>query len=138
MGRYVERCEMKSMKFLKLQSLRHELLVLHERLLEYQRQKFEKKYGRINAGRKMFYLVTTERSFAWIGVLTELIVGVDGLIDSNASDDKNTTALFNYTKKLLSLNDKTIFNKEYNRAVQSDPEVLIVHHKITSLLKTRK
>lgn len=122
-----------------LQELRNALLVLHQALLTYQRKIHEKRYGRVAASGVLFTLATSNRQFAWLRSLSELIVGLDAYLEVDQQTTKNTASLIRYTKQMLSLQKPTSqFEKLYFAAVQKDPEVLIAHHRVMSILNPKK
>lgn len=129
----------KIIDFAQLNKIRSTLLSLHKLLLEYQICHFEKTHGRIKPGRAMFYIVSTEPAFAWLRQITELIVGIDGLVEAKSIQSKNYKDLLKYTKELLTPDKHgSKFSKQYYKAIQENPEVLIKHHQITTLLKNKK
>ena len=102
--------------------LRSALLDLHQKLLDYQRRSYEKAHGRVQTSGKMFTLASSNKDFAWLRSLSELIVGLDGYLDVGKYDLKNVRSLLKYTKQILNLKDQgDEFAKLYFEAVQIDP-----------------
>jgi hypothetical protein len=119
----------------KLVALRNALLQLHQKLLEYQRRNYERSHGRIQTTGKMFTLASSNRDFAWLRSLSELIVGLDGYIDAEEYDTKNVRSLIKYTKQVLvPRTSGAQFEKLYYTAIQTDPVVLIAHRKVIAEL----
>ncbi len=122
----------------RLTDLRNALLHLHQKLLDYQRRSYEKSHGRVQSTGKMFTLASSNKDFAWLRSLSELIVGLDGYMDTDKFDAKNVRALLKYTKHILSpknLSDE--FSRLYFEAVQIDPVVLIAHRKTMNVLANK-
>ncbi len=123
----------------KLTTLRNALLQLHQAMLEYQRAMYEKQYGRVGSTGKMFKLAASDKEFAWLRSLSELIVGVDAYIEGNTFTVKNVRNLMQYTKRLLSPSKKRgEFERLYSAALQNDPAVLLAHGKVVALLPKNK
>src|SRR4051812_34646875 len=73
----------------RLRELRHALLALHKALLEDERLRYEREKGRLDSGGKLLQLLVSDPSFAWLRVLSALIVQIDERLDG---DDPLTTA----------------------------------------------
>jgi len=122
----------------RLVHLRNSLLGLHQKLLDYQRKDYEKKHGRVQSTGKMFTLASSNKDFAWLRSLSELIVGLDGYIDAEEYDTKNVRSLKAYTKKILTPKSTGGgFEQLYYEAVQLDPIVLIAHGQVIAALKSQ-
>ena len=121
----------------RLTQLRERLLALHKTLLDYERKRYEGKYGRIESSGKFFQLVTGSGSFAWLRSLSELIVSIDELLDQKQPvDGKNTEHLFAYVRRLLAASQSgNEFEKKYYAALQKDPAVALAHAKVLESLK---
>lgn len=122
----------------RLVAIRNALLQLHQKLLEYQRRAYEKSHGRIKSTGKMFTLASSNKDFAWLRSLSELIVGLDGYIEAETFDPKNIKSLIKYTKQILKPKSQGgDFEQLYYEAVQHDPVVLIAHRKVMSVLQPK-
>lgn len=112
--------------------LRNHLLELHQVLLNYEREMFERERGRVKSPRSFWDMVINDPQFSWLHGLSELIVGIDGMLDSDIPvDQKNIRSLSAYTKKLLTPSKSgTVFSKNYYRAIQHEPTVALEHGKI--------
>lgn len=123
----------------RLTNIRKALLQLHQNLLDYQKLSYEKKYGRVQSTGKMFNLASSNKDFAWLRSLSELIVGLDGYIDAAEYDERNVKSLIAYTKKLLNPKAKGgRFERLYFDAIQNDPAVLISHRNAIAALAQPK
>lgn len=120
-----------------LENLRHALLNLHKMLLDFQKKEYEGKFGVIASTGQFFELVVKNESFAWLRTLSELIVGLDELLDEKKPfEDSNVVNLLKYVESLTSASSEAgSFQVKYFAAVQKDPGVAVAHGKVTSLLR---
>src|SRR5262247_1110277 len=64
----------------RLGELRGRLLHLHKMLLELERQDHERRSGRVSTG-ELLQLVINNAQFAWLGVISALLVEIDEFIN---------------------------------------------------------
>lgn len=119
-----------------IKKLRHALLSLHKALLEYQKVDYEKKHGKIRNAQDLYTLAANDPSFTWLRSLSELIVSMDTLVETpKTATNRNIRALSLYIKSLISSGHRHArFEKEYYKALQKDPAVIIAHSKVIKLL----
>src|SRR5437763_12059755 len=67
----------------RLRELRHALLALHKALLEDERLRYEREHGRLEGGGRLLQLLVSDASFAWLRVLSALIVQIDERLDAD-------------------------------------------------------
>src|ERR1043166_348646 len=67
----------------RLGELRHALLTLHKALLEVERLRYEREHGRLESGGKLLQLLVSDPAFAWLRVLSALIVQIDERLDGD-------------------------------------------------------
>jgi hypothetical protein len=108
-------------------SIRHELLTLHRALIDAARIELERIDGRLTANQMLDHLMMDER-LAWLRPLTELIVGLDELLESEPPGDPapyvvHATALLTFAPGI----DATPFAAEYARLLHEWPEVTMAH-----------
>lgn len=120
-----------------LENLRHALLNLHKMLLDFQKKEYEGKFGTIASTGQFFELVVKNESFAWLRTLSELIVGLDELLDEKKPlDPSNARDLVKYVENLTSASTEPgPFHGKYFEAIKKDPGVAVAHGKVTSLIK---
>jgi hypothetical protein len=120
-----------------LRQLRDALLELHKILIHSQKREYEKNSGKIESRAELYELVTNHKDFAWIRQLSELVIGVDEMLDNKQPPRPgNVRSLVAYTRKLLTISQtKTEFEKLYHRAVQQYPTVAIAHAAVMQLLR---
>jgi hypothetical protein len=118
-----------------LNTLRIKLLRLHKLLLNTERRTYEQMRGQVSGG-ELLQLVINHDQFAWLHRLSELIVQIDELIHS---DEPVTTeaiaALMTDTRTLLTpdeLGDH--FAIRYDAALQRNPDVVLAHADVVTLL----
>ena len=120
-----------------LNDLRHGLLALHKTLLDRQRLWYERDHGRLESGGQMLQLLAYDPAFAWLRVLSALIVQIDERLD-----DKDQPLTSAGARALLDEARGVIVGKEggdeyqqaYTRALQESPDAVIAQSKVARLL----
>jgi len=120
-----------------LNDLRHGLLALHKTLLDRQRLWYERDHGRLESGGQMLQLLAYDPAFAWLRVLSALIVQIDERLD-----DKDQPLTSAGARTLLDEARGVIVGKEggdeyqqaYTRALQESPDAVIAQSKVARLL----
>jgi len=120
-----------------LNELRHGLLALHKTLLDRQRIWYEREHGRIESGGQMLQLLAYDPAFAWLRVLSALIVQIDERLD-----DKDTPLTSESAKTLLDeARDVTVgqgggeeYQRAYSRALQESPDAVIAQSRVARSL----
>jgi hypothetical protein len=120
-----------------LNDLRHGLLTLHKTLLDTQRLWYERDHGRLEGGGQVLQLVAFDPAFAWLRLLSALIVQIDEKMDDKetamTSDDVAT--IVREARGMLVGNDAgEEFQRNYNRALQEQPDVVIAQSRVARLL----
>lgn len=116
---------------------RNELLKLHKILLDYQRAEYEGQHGKINSPQVLLGLVMDSNIFAWLRQISELIVGIDELMESKEEvPAQKYIDMLAYSKKLLQPKaDGNNFEKNYYNAVHNNPSVALAHGKVQATLE---
>jgi hypothetical protein len=119
----------------RLRVLRRGLLHLHKVLLDAERAAYEQVMGRVSSG-ELLQLVINHEQFAWLHSISELIVRIDELLDS---DEPATTSeaklLFAQARAMLKPSETGgEFERRYHVALQRDPDVLLAHREVTKTL----
>lgn len=119
---------------------RHCLLGLHKTLLDYQKSVYEGQHGKISSPGIMLGLVMENNSFAWLRRFSELVVGIDELLESKEEvPQEKFKDLLVYSKKLLSpAKDGSEFEKNYYDAIQHHPAAALAHGKTLAALENIK
>ncbi len=118
-----------------LNGLRLKLLRLHKVLLEMECVNYEQVRGKVSKG-ELLQLVIHHEQFAWLHQLSELIVQIDELLQADEPVTAETiAALINDIRLLLTpdeLGDD--FAMKYDAAFQCNPDVVLAHADVMSLL----
>ena len=119
--------------------LRQSLLALHKALLDDERLRYEREHGRIESGGTLLQLLVTDPSFAWLRVLSALIVQIDERLDA---DEPLTPAdvkqLRDEVRTAIAPNELgSEFQRNYARALQSSPQVVMLQGRVAALLGAR-
>jgi hypothetical protein len=115
------------------------LLTLHKALLEDERVRYERENGRLESGGKLLQLLVSDPSFAWLRVLSALIVQIDERFDG---DDPLTPAdvkqLRDEVRVAIAPNDSgDDFQRNYARALQSSPQAVMLQGRVSALLNAK-
>lgn len=118
----------------RLTAVRHALLELHKALLDGERARYEQVHGKVTAG-KMLQLAFEDPQFAWLRSMSELIVRIDELLDTEKAADSDLANLLTSARTLLTTaGQSTPFAREYEAALQRDPQVVVLHGRVTRAL----
>ena len=120
----------------KLRAIRGTLLHLHKTLLERERDAYEREHGKIGSSYEYLNLVMHDQSFAWLRLLSELIVQIDEALDGRETPSEATAnALIQQSRLLLTPNEGgPEFQRKYFASVQESPEVVLAHAEFARLL----
>jgi len=119
----------------KLKQIRSSFLELHKSLLDYQKKVYEGTQGKISTPAEYFKLVTEDSSFSWLREISQLIVSLDELLESDSNLEQQGS-LIAYAKSLLTPDSEGgEFAKKYYVAIQGSPAVALAHSKVISLLQ---
>jgi len=111
-----------------LNEVRRALLALHKALLTHEQVRYEQIRGRFNSPGELLQLVIRDPWFAWLRPLSGLIVQIDEfLADEEESGTTAAALLAEASRLLLPEEDGTDFPREYQRALQESPEVVLAH-----------
>ena len=121
----------------RLSAVRHGLLELHKALLDGERDSYERIHGKVTAG-KMLQLAFQDPQFAWLRSMSELIVRIDELLDTDEASDSDAESLVAATRALLNTADhSTNFAREYEAALQRAPTLVVRHGRVMRALDAR-
>ena len=115
--------------------LRRALLELHKTLLDAQRIRYEREYGRVESRGELLDLVLRDASFEWLRVLSSLIAGLDELA---AVDDRDVSeemrAVIDRLQALVRFEGNSGFTGPYREIIESVPDALVAHVQLSRLL----
>ncbi len=119
----------------KLDKLRRALLQLHKTLLDAQRIRYEREYGRVESRGELLALVLEDASFEWLRVLSALIARLDEFAET---DDKDLSgelrAVIDRVRTLVRFEGNEGFTGPYREIVEAVPDALVAHVQLSRLL----
>lgn len=116
--------------------LRQALLPLHRILLEWERAAYEKVNGRQGAA-ELLRVIVADPQFAWLRPLSELIVRIDSLLDTEAPDTLvDVDAVVEHARQLIAPDENgSPYARKYYAALQEVPDAVLAHRVVAKLLK---
>ena len=118
-----------------LDKLRPALLELHRTLLDAQRIRYEREYGRVESRGELLDLVLRDASFEWLRVLSALIAGLDELA---AVDDRDVSGemrgVIDKLRALVRFEGNSGFTDPYREIIEAVPDALVAHVQLSRLL----
>jgi len=118
----------------RLADLHDGLLNLHKILLDEERSIYEKTHGRTPPA-QILQLVIGDPQFAWLRRISELIVQIDELLESEGDKSSAISELIDQTRSLLAPGDAgDEFSRKYQEALQRQPDAVMAHGKIAAVL----
>jgi hypothetical protein len=123
-----------------LESVRMSLLRLHKKLLDGERQRYEREHGRIENGSALLQLVINDPFFAWLRKLSELVVEIDERLEGETPmPDEDVRALLDQIRAMLDPQPEgDTFQREYDRAIQENPDIVIAHVELGRVLDAER
>ena len=121
-----------------LTNIRIKLLHLHKLLLDTERIRYEQVRGRVSKG-ELLQLAINHDQFAWLHRLSELIVQIDELIHSDEPVTSEAIAALIADVQILLTPDevRNDFAVKYDMALQRNPDVVLAHADVLTLLATK-
>jgi len=121
---------------LRLRQVRDGLLDLHKALLDAERLRFERDFGRVQDGFAFLQLVVNDPAFAWLRPLSALIVDLDEQLDADEPLTRAGTERLREEVRLLTTPEKggSEYAHNYDRAMQESPDVLLLHRAVVRAL----
>lgn len=125
--------------FQRLREVREGLLNLHKALLESEKITYEKKYGRIQSKGEFFGLVVDHEWFGWLRPISQFIVKIDEALGGKepATLDEVKALLSEAETLLRPAESGTEVEQRYYQAIQRDPNIALMHSKISDVLKPK-
>jgi hypothetical protein len=118
----------------RLGDLHASLLRLHKLLLDDERSIYETAHDPTAPG-KLLQLVISDPQFAWLRRISELIVQIDELLESDEGEFAAATELMNQIRTLLAPGDSADeFARKYRAALQRQPDAMLAHREVTEIL----
>jgi hypothetical protein len=121
----------------RLKELHPALLRLHKVLLDDERIAYERAHGRTSP-HELLQLVIGHGQFAWLHAISEMIVRIDELLESDeAATSDDAAQLIKQARVLLVPAEAgSEFGRKYHSALQRQPGAVLAHRKVTRLLSS--
>jgi hypothetical protein len=121
-----------------LTDIRIKLLHLHKQLLDTERIRYEQVSGQVSNG-ELLQLAIDDDRFAWLHRLSESIVQIDELIHSDEPITSEAIAALIADVRILLTPDEAgnDFAVKYDAAFQRNPDVVLAHADLVTLLATK-
>ena len=106
--------------------------------MDQQKAEYEQVYGRISTTGELLNLVLDDPHFAWLRQLSGMIVQIDEIVAarSKAGFQEAAATLEALGKLLVPSESGTPFQQNYWRAIQTHPDVLMMHGDVRKLLQS--
>jgi hypothetical protein len=121
-----------------LTDIRIKSLHLHKLLLDTERIRYEQVHGQVSNG-ELLQLAIDDDRFAWLHRLSALIVQIDELIHSDEPIASEAIAALIADVRILLTPDEAgnDFAVKYDAAFQRNPDVVLAHADLATLLATK-
>ena len=110
---------------------------MHKTLLDSERFTYERAHGRIESTGQFFQLVLGDTWFDWLHRVSELVVRIDEMLDSEEPPTPiEATRVIDHARMLLKPSEEgSGFGRRYYDALQRDPDVVLAHAAVKKLLR---
>ncbi len=121
-----------------LKEARLQLLKLHKRLVDKEREAFEKNNGPVTSGHFLNVLIN-DKNFEWLKKFSSLIVQIDEMfdLDDGASANMIENQLLEMKNLLELTNSDNEFRAKYTKVLQNDPEIQDKHQQLIKILSKK-
>ncbi|MBW4622784.1 MAG: hypothetical protein KME17_25920 [Cyanosarcina radialis HA8281-LM2] len=122
-------------RYQRLSELRMKLLRLHKILLDAERVAYEQVRGKITSG-EMLRLAIDGEQFAWLRQISQIIVQIDHLLQSDEplTPEAIATLIADVRTLLVPDEDGNEFAMKYDAALQRYPDVVLAHADVVRVL----
>src|SRR5262245_223558 len=119
-----------------LGELRRTLLPLHKTLIDWEREGYERKHGRVTKG-ELLRVIVSDPQFAWLRPISELIVRIDQTLDTEEPDTVvDVDAIVALARRLVAPNEQgTPYEQRYYTALHQVPDAYFASRPVTGILK---
>jgi hypothetical protein len=123
----------------RLTNARRGLLHVHRALIEAERARYEREFGRIPNSGTLLQLIMQNPWFQWLQPMSQLIVQIDEWLESDqkspGSPDDAEILLAETRDRLRPDESGADFQRRYLRLIQEDPAVAVAHAEVRSLVR---
>lgn len=124
----------------RLENARRGLLHVHRALIETERKRYEREFGRVENSGTLLQLILHDPWFQWLRPISELIVQIDDWLDQDhdppGSPDLAEILLAQVRDRLMPDADGADFQRRYLRLLQEDPAVAVAHAEVRQLVNS--
>lgn len=119
----------------RLRAVRLALLSLHKAILDAERERYERRHGRIGSAQDALQVIMRDPFFAWPRPLAHLIVQMDErTADAAPLQVTETEAFIGQVRALLQREaGGAEFAREYRRLLQEVPDVVVAHGRVLAV-----
>jgi hypothetical protein len=112
-----------------LMEFRHALVDLHKTLIDSERAVYEADIGPVKSPHHFFQLLTHDPWFTWLRPVSQLIVGIDEVLDAREplTNDSIDAVIKDSVFLLVPAKIEGEFGARYLAALQRDPGVVLAH-----------
>jgi hypothetical protein len=124
----------------RLENARRGLLHVHRALIETERRRYEREFGRVENSGTFLQLILHDPWFQWLRPISELIVQIDDWLDQNQkapqSPDLAELLLAQVRDRLMPDAEGADFQRRYLRLLQEEPSVAVAHAEVRQLVNS--
>jgi len=124
----------------RLENARRGLLHVHRALIETERKRYEREFGRVENSGTLLQLILHDPWFQWLRPISELIVQIDDWLDQDhdppGSPDLAEILLAQVRDRLMPDAEGADFQRRYLRLLQEDPAVAVAHAEVRTLVNS--
>ena len=125
----------------RLENARRGLLHVHRALIETERKRYEREFGRVENSGTLLQLILHDPWFQWLRPISELIVQIDDWLDQDhdstpASPDLAEILLAQVRDRLMPDAEGADFQRRYLQLLQEDPAVAVAHAEVRQLVNS--
>jgi hypothetical protein len=125
----------------RLENARRGLLHVHRALIETERKRYEREFGRVENSGTLLQLILHDPWFQWLRPISELIVQIDDWLDQDhasapGSPDLAEILLAQVRDRLMPDAEGADFQRRYLRLLQEDPAVAVAHAEVRQLVNS--
>jgi len=117
----------------RLERLRHALLKLHKLLLDDERAAYERVHGRTSPA-QLLQLLVNDKAFAWLRPVSELVVRIDELIESEEPETDGADLIARARSLLVANETGSESERKYHSVLQRLPDAVLLHRELIAIL----
>jgi hypothetical protein len=110
---------------------------LHKQLVDAERTAYEARHGDVGGPGKLLQLLLHDEEFAWMRVMSELMVDIDELLDVRDITPEDAAAVRVEVEWLISPveGESSQFNDRYKEALQRETTLVLTHSEVRRALR---